>query len=118
MYSVYSVYFVPENRVIYIGLTSRDPYAAIYESTRNNNVLRQLVDEYGYDSLQVNILVNNIEDEDKAYNVKEYYTNYYNRNGNELINIAIGRHNMVGKPKEFMQDKRKKNARRNGATNE
>lgn len=104
LYSVYSIYLIPEDRVIYVGVTSRDPHKVFYEYTCNHDDFRELNEKYGYDAFRLDLLAEGLENETEAYNIKEYYTKFYSKNNNSLLNIAMGRNNMATHSKEYMQE--------------
>lgn len=101
-YTVYGLFFIPEEQMIYIGITNRSPYVAYHEYTCNNSEIKAIVQKYGYDSIRVDVLESNIIDINLANELKKDYIIQYGTDS--LINIALGTNTMYGKSKESMQE--------------
>lgn len=75
-YNVYALYLIPEDRVVYVGSTDRNPLMRYYEHTISTPEIRLLSEQYGYDSFMIYTLAET-DDLQEAYEQEEYYTKYY-----------------------------------------
>lgn len=103
MYTVYGLFLIPENRMIYIGATTRNPYVALAEYCTTNDKIKEIVTKYGFDAIRIDILDTNVENYNIACEMKESYIDQYGED-NELINIAYGSHSMAGTSIESQRD--------------
>lgn len=66
-YKIYFIYLKPENnKIVYVGMTSKHPEAILYQLSHNNQYLVQLIEKYGSDCLGYNT-IDIVEIKDKAF---------------------------------------------------
>ncbi len=76
MFTVYGVYLIPENRMIYVGQTNRDPHVRYHEHVCYDAGFKEVVNKYGYDSCLVYVLQENIQTREEAFELEAYYTEH------------------------------------------
>ena len=102
-YTVYGIFCKPENRMVYVGMTSNDPYVRLYQHTVPSGVLHELAEKYGFDALEPVNLETNIETKEDAFALEEKWTRYYD-NINLLYNKGFGSNNTARINKEKLRE--------------
>lgn len=102
-YKIYYLYLKPENnRVVYVGMTSKHPAVRLYRLSHDNQQFVQLIEKYGPDCLGYKI-IEFVETKEEAFIREAYWTGYYGGPDN-LLNIGVGSNSRASTSKQEMRD--------------
>lgn len=102
-YKIYYIYLKPENnKVVYVGMTSKHPAVKLYQLGHDNQQFIQLKQKYGPDCLGCKI-IEFVDTKEEAFIREAYWTEYYGGPKN-LLNIGIGNNSCASKDKQEMRD--------------
>ena len=102
-YKIYYIYLRPENnRVVYVGMTSKHPAVRLYQLSHDNKEFMQLKEKYGPDCLDYKI-IEFVDTKEEAFIREVYWTGYYGGVEN-LINKGLGSNAQASMSKQQMRD--------------
>lgn len=103
IYKIYRIYLIPENnRVVYVGMTSKHPAVRLYSLMKDNSTFVECVTKYGNNCFGYDI-IETVDTKEKAFEREAYWTLYYN-SISPLFNIGLGQHSQYNKDKEEMRE--------------